>query len=131
MGKSRETRKRKTRCLQKENWRAQCQTEKTRVITKASVNRCVDCDDDISTQGPINVSATSKDRFVINARISRSKIDQLNIFGDSIEIYHIVDEKYYPIELLTNELEYYKSTSLFVDLDLEFEYKFENPTLTA
>lgn len=107
----------------------ECKNEIGAIISKVNIEVCTDCDDDISTQGSKTVSASSKDRFVVNARIEKDRRDQLKIFGASIEIYHIVNNQYYPIELLNEELDTVVGNSNFVDINLEFVYRFENPTL--
>jgi hypothetical protein len=107
----------------------ECKNEIGTIISKVNIEVCTDCDDDISTEGSKTVSASSKDRFVVNARIEKDRRDQLKIFGASIEIYHIVNNQYYPIELLNEELDTVVGNSNFVDINLEFVYRFENPTL--
>ena len=100
-------------------------------VSKTNVEVCKDCDDDISTEGAKTTSVISKDKFVINARIEKDRREQFKIFLASIEIFHTVDNKYYPITILNSDLELFQKTKNFVDIDLEFEYKFENPTLIS
>lgn len=98
-------------------------------VEKTTIELCTDCGDEI-TSDSVDVSASSRDRFTINARIFANKREQVKVFQNSLEIYRIVDGRYYPVELLTKEIDSLILDNQFVDVDLEFKYKFENPTLT-
>lgn len=99
------------------------------IVSKFEIEVCEDCDEDISTQGRKTISASSRDKFTINARVRKENKDQLDVFIGSIKIFHIVNQEYYPIRLLSKELDTFMSSKKYIDVDLDFEYKFENPTL--
>lgn len=109
----------------------ECITQEITNVEMSEVDTCKDCDDDISAIGSKTINATSKKNFVINARITKERSEQFSIFISSIEKYHVVENRYYPVKIKTAELPTFKKASNYIDVDIEFEYKFENPTLIA
>lgn len=109
----------------------ECIYQETTNVDMTNAETCKDCDDDIADFGSKTINAKSKNVFVINARITKERREQFKIFISSIEKYHVVDNRYYPIEVLTKELPTFKKASNYVDVDIEFQYRFENPTLIS
>ena len=109
----------------------ECIKEEVLNISKIETEVCQDCEDDISTAGSKTTSAKSKTGFSINTRITKETVEQYKVFLASIEIYHIVDNECYPVVVLNGDLAIKQKVKVFIDVDLEFEYKFENPTLIA